>query len=577
MIDAVTIQEKYGGRTPPPVPLPDRQWPSRTMTKCPQFLSHDLRDGNQALPVPMTFDQKVVIFKQLVSMGFREIELGFVGASKTDHDFVRYVVETPGLVPDDVCIQVCSPCRKEALLETVKLLHGAKKANIFTYIGCSNYLREIVLGMTEDEWIERARSCAAYVRSLVKDNGPYAEGTEWAFSFGFEDFSNAQVESVVRCAEAVKSAWKPTVDDKMVLGVAASVEVSPPNVFADRVEYLLKRISDRETYRFGVHPHNDRGCARGGNVDIIVVAANAMTLGLDPGVDLSRLDEVAKIYADITGIPVHPRTPYAGAFYFRAFSGFHQDAVSKGLKVRKSAAPGESWKVPYLPLDPADVGRDIGECVVGITSQSGKSGTAWVLRQNLGICHIPCELLRVFQKIVQQLAEQAEEECKSISAHDVCQAFCDLYHVKKLGENAEPAFLMATGGSETLKLDDILSSLDTNDLTETHAVLAPLLNLPKQTEISVQYESLDESATQALQGSTVAYAKLTAFDTVTGWGVGVGGGEAEASIRAVLSACIVTGHLQLCEREAKASTMSGRHIDHRPLPSGRKLQAVETI
>ncbi|GJC89913.1 isopropyl malate synthase gloH [Colletotrichum liriopes] len=534
-------------------------------------------------------------------MGFKEIELAFVGASKTDHDFVRYVVETPSLVPDDVCIQVCSPCRKEALLETVKVLHGAKKANIFTYIGCSNYLREVVLGMTEDEWIERARSCAAYVRSLVKDTGLYADGTEWTFSFGFEDFSNAEVESVVRCAEAVKSAWKPTVDDKMVLGVAASVEVSPPNVFADRVEYLLKQISDRETYRFGVHPHNDRGCAvaaaemaclagadrvdgclfghgeRGGNVDIIVVAANAMTLGFDPGVDLSRLDEVAKIYADITGIPVHPRTPYAGAFYFRAFSGFHQDAVSKGLKVRKLAAKGESWKVPYLPLDPADVGRDIGECVVGITSQSGKSGTAWVLRQNLGICHIPCELLRVFQNVVQQLAEQAEEECKSISAHDVCQAFCDLYHVKKLGKNAEPTFLMATGGSEILKLDGILSTLDTNDLAETHAVLAPLLNLPKQTEISVQYESLDGSATKALQGSTVAYAKLTAFDTVTGWGVGVGGREAEASIRAVLSACIVTGHLQLCEREAKASTMSGRHINHRPLPSRRKLQAVETI
>ncbi|KAK6216872.1 2-isopropylmalate synthase [Colletotrichum tabaci] len=605
MIDATTIRNKYGGRVPPPVPLANREWPSKEMTKCPEFLSHDLRDGNQASPIPMTFNQKVIIFKSLVSLGFKEIELGYTGASKSDNDFVRHVVETPGLVPDDVCIQVCSPCREDALLQTVKSLHGAKKANVFTYIGCSDSLREVVLRMTEDEWVERARSCAAYVRSLVKDGGPYAEGTEWSFSFGFEDFSNARVEAVIRCAEAVKAAWKPTVDDKMVLGVAASVEVSPPNVFADRVEYLLKNLSGRETFRFGVHPHNDRGCAvaaaelaclagadrvdgcafghgeRGGNVDMIIVAANAMTMGLDPGLDLSRLDEVATTYTEVTNMPVPPRTPYSGSFYFRAFSGLHQDAISKGLRARQSASADAPWQVPYLPLDPSDLGRDMRDCVVGITSQSGKAGTAWVLSQMLGLRNIPVDLLRLFQGVVQQLAERAEEERKSISNHDVCQAFCNVFHIGTMGQAPLPALLAGTNNSGIFSLDDILSALDKDDPAETHAALARVLNLPDQVEISVQCETLDGSPSEVLPGSTVAYAKLTTADTVTDWGVGVGDGETDASIRAVVSAFVVAGYLRLREsstQQQAANALSGGPTDHRPaLSRPFEFRAVETI
>ncbi|KAL0941580.1 2-isopropylmalate synthase [Colletotrichum truncatum] len=602
MLDALTIRDKYGGRLPPAVPLKDRQWPGRSMTKCPQFLSHDLRDGNQASPIPMTFNQKVVMFKQIVSMGFKEIELAYTGASQADHDFVRYVIETPSLVPDDVCVQVCAPCRKDALLQAVKSLHGAKKANVFTYIGCSDYLREVVLRMTEDEWVERARSCAAYVRSLVKDGGPYAEGTEWTFSFGFEDFSNARVEPVVRCAEAVKSAWKPTVDDKMVLGVAASVEISPPNIFADRVEYLLKQLTNRETFRFGVHPHNDRGCAvaaaelaclagadrvdgclfghgeRGGNVDMIIVAANAMTMGLDPGLDMNRLDEVAKTFADITGIPVHPRTPYSGDFYFRAFSGLHQDAILKGLRARKNAAANEVWRVPYLPLDPSDLNRDMQDCVVGITSQSGKSGIAWILGQYFGLNQIPVEVLRSFQSVVQKLTERAEEERHSISNYDICQAFCKVYHIEMPGQNVQPAFLVGTNSSEVLRLDDILSNCNTSDTAETCAVLASVLKLPKQIEISVQHENLDESPNQLLPGSVGAYAKLTDANGAVEWGVGIGGGKTEALIRAVISAAIAHGHLRLWEPEARESKMSGRHIGHLPAaPRLHGMKAVETI
>ncbi|PBP23441.1 2-isopropylmalate synthase [Diplocarpon rosae] len=462
-INAAAVKHKYGGRTQPRIHIPDRQWPSRQMTECPDFLAVDLRDGNQALPKAMTLEQKLVIFAELVRLGFKEIELAFAGSSSTDFNFVRHVVDSQ-LAPDDVCIQVVSPCRKDAILNAVQSLAGAKKANIFLYIGCSDRLRETVLGLDEEEWLTRAVSCSAYARSLVRDGGPYASETQWSLSFAFEDFSNARIEPVARCIDAVRDVWRPTVDDRMVFCVAASVEVSTPNVFADRVEALLRQVGGRETFRFAVHPHNDRGCAvaaaelaclagadrvdgclfghgeRAGNVDLAVVAGNAMASGLYPGLDLTRLDQVARLYADITGIPVHPRTPYAGEFYFRAFSGLHQDSITKGLAARNAAATmarrsslstGDgakaqsshwpSWEILYLPVDPGDLGREMHDCVFGITSQSGKSGTAWVLKHGLGLDHVPENLLRQFSASVKELAEKVEQLGEEVDRTDPLQ------------------------------------------------------------------------------------------------------------------------------------------------------------
>ncbi|PVH95117.1 aldolase, partial [Periconia macrospinosa] len=431
----------------------DRKWPSKTITKAPAYMAVDLRDGNQSLPNPMTFSQRVELFKLLVKVGFKEIEVAFPCSCKTDYDFVRYLVETPGLVPDDVTLQVITPCREDAIKTAVESLRGAKKGIVMTYMASSDNLRETMLRLSEDEWIARAQTVTAYARSIIAED---ASETQWTYNFGFEDFANARPEAVLRCAKVVIDEWDPSPERPMILGVASSVEISTPNIFADQIEYFLRNVPRRTDFRLTVHTHNDRGGAvataelaclagadrlegcmfgngeRAGNMDTVVFALNLLTSGIDPGLDFSSLDAVRKVYEGITKLPVHPRTPYSGDFYFRAFSGAHQDAITKGLKIRGAGSAGDmqglpawpAWRVPYLPFDPADVGRSL-DCVVGINSQSGKGGIAWILANSVGL-DVPVDLVRSFSKVVKEKSDSAN---RSIAVQELCLDFFTTYHV----------------------------------------------------------------------------------------------------------------------------------------------------
>ncbi|KAL8366916.1 hypothetical protein RB595_003230 [Gaeumannomyces hyphopodioides] len=417
----------------PPVHLPDRQWPSKTVDKAPRWLSTDLRDGNQSLVDPMSGDEKWTYFKMLCELGYKEIEVSFPSASQTDFDFTRRLIETPGTVPDDVWLQVLSPCREDLIRRTIESVKGAKKAIIHVYLATSECFRRIVFGFTEEESVELATRCARLVRSLTKDD-PAQKDTEWAFEFSPETFSDTGLDFAVKICEAVKAAWEPTAENPIIFNLPATVEMSTPNVYADQIEYFCRNISEREKVSVSLHPHNDRGCAvaaaelaqmagadrvegclfgngeRTGNVDLVTLALNLYTQGIHPNVDFSDLNRVIGVVEVCNKIPVHPRAPYGGSLVVCAFSGSHQDAIKKGFQLREQtgAQYNDYWQVPYLPLDPKDIGRDY-HAVIRVNSQSGKGGTAWIIQQHLHL-DLPRGLQVQFSKVVQKMADELGRE-----------------------------------------------------------------------------------------------------------------------------------------------------------------------
>ncbi|KAL1883388.1 hypothetical protein VTK73DRAFT_8955 [Phialemonium thermophilum] len=417
----------------PPLNLPDRQWPSKTIVKAPRWLSTDLRDGNQSLVDPMNGDEKWTYFKMLCELGYKEIEVSFPSASQTDFDFTRRLIETTGAVPDDVWLQVLSPCREDLIRRTVQAVKGAKKAIVHIYLATSECFRRIVFGFTEDESVELASRCTKLVRSLTKDD-PSQAGTEWAFEFSPETFSDTSPEFIIRICEAVKAAWEPSVENPIIFNLPATVEMSTPNVYADQIEYFCRNISEREKICVSLHPHNDRGCAvaaaelaqmagadrvegclfgngeRTGNVDLVTLALNLYTQGISPNVDFSDLNRVIGTVEVCNKIPVHPRAPYGGSLVVCAFSGSHQDAIKKGfqLRTKEEKAYDDYWQVPYLPLDPKDIGRDY-QAVIRVNSQSGKGGAAWIIQQYLHL-DLPRGLQVAFSKVVQDMADKRGRE-----------------------------------------------------------------------------------------------------------------------------------------------------------------------
>ncbi|KAF7198616.1 Isopropyl malate synthase AMT7, partial [Pseudocercospora fuligena] len=446
---------KYRSRAPT-FRYRDRTWPDTYMSTSPVLFSTDLRDGNQALPHPFVSMpyHKLRLFKLLVSIGFKEIEVGYPCANQEEFDFIRYIIETPGIVPNDVLIQVITPCREDAISRAVESLHGAKQAILLTYLPSSDNYRDTILQISEDEWIDRAQQITKFARSVTKDStaDDIARKTHWTFGFGYEDFPNARMDAVARCAETVLSAWGATKDDQPIVCIASSVECASPNVFADQVEYLARRLSGGcKNFRLSVHTHNDRGGAissaelaclggadrvegclfgngeRAGNLDLVTFALNMLTQGLDPGVDFSDLDNTRALYEDLTKLKVSPRAPYAGTYYLRAFSGAHQDAIWKGIQRRNKtiqeqgqpwSAGSVPWNVPYLPIDPADIGRSLDD-VVGINSQSGKRGVAWVIRATLGK-EVPNDALVELSNAVKARSIELGRE---LSADEVCRIF----------------------------------------------------------------------------------------------------------------------------------------------------------
>lgn len=386
----------------------------------------------------------------LVDLGYKEIEVSFPSASQTDFDFTRRLIETPGVVPDDVAIQVLSPCREDFIRRTVDSLKGAKKAILHIYLATSECFRRIIFGFSEEESIDLAVKCAKYARSITKDD-PSQAGTEWSFEFSPETFSDTSPEFAIKICEAVKAAWEPTVENPIIFNLPATVEMSTPNVYADQIEFFCTGITEREKVCVSLHPHNDRGCAvaaaelaqmagadrvegclfgngeRTGNVDLVTLALNLYTQGINPKVDFSDMGRVIDTVELCNKIPIHPRAPYGGSLVVCAFSGSHQDAIKKGFNMRKQNGGDEGghWEVPYLPLDPQDIGRTY-EAVIRVNSQSGKGGAAWIILRKLEL-DLPRGLQVAFSKVVQRRADQLGRELLS---DEITNLFEETYFLK---------------------------------------------------------------------------------------------------------------------------------------------------
>jgi len=420
----------------PPIALPDRQWPSRTITTAPIWCSVDLRDGNQALPIPMGIKEKLEMFKLLVAIGFKEIEVGFPSSSQIEFDFVRLLIEEKR-IPDDVTIQVLVQARDELITRTFESLHGAKKAIVHLYNSTSPLQRRVVFGLEKPDIVNIATRGA----QLVKGTGTHAAWHTDHHAVFPRKLSSTEVDFALEICEAVVDVWRPTPENKIILNLPVTVEVATPNVHADQIEWFCRHLRNRETAIISLHTHNDRGTGvactelgllagadrvegtlfgngeRTGNVDIVTVALNMYTQGVDPGLDFSDIGAIQAVTEQCTRLEVPIRHPYAGELVFTAFSGSHQDAINKGMTVQ-DAAPAALWQVPYLPINPKDIGRSY-EAIIRINSQSGKGGVAYVMETEFGY-QLPKAMHVELGQIIKNLADECGEE---LAGTQIFQAF----------------------------------------------------------------------------------------------------------------------------------------------------------
>jgi len=429
----------------PPVAKTDRRWPDKVIAHAPDWCSVDLRDGNQALIEPMSPSQKLSMFQLLVDVGFKEIEVGFPAASQPDFDFVRQLIEQD-LVPDDVTIQVLTQAREPLIARSFEALQGARSAIMHLYNSTSTVQREQVFKMSREE----IRGISIQGAIWVRDYAAAQAETAWQFQYSPESFTNTEMDYAVEICDAVIDVWQPTPGNKTIINLPATVEVATPNVYADQIETICDQISRRDCVRISLHTHNDRGCGiaaaelgvmagadriegtllgngeRTGNMDIVTMAMNLYSQGIDPELDFSDMDRIINVVETCTQLTVHPRHPYAGELVFAAFSDSHQDAINKCLLIderqRELEGPDTHWKVAYLPIDPRDVGRTYQE-VIRINSQSGKGGVAYVMEQDYGL-QLPRWLQVDFSPHVQQFAEQSESE---VSTEQIRQIFQETY------------------------------------------------------------------------------------------------------------------------------------------------------
>ena len=410
----------------PAIDLPDRQWPSRVISAAPLWCSVDLRDGNQALVEPMDPPRKREFFHTLVNMGFKEIEVGFPSASQADFDFVRALIEEH-LVPDDVTIQVLTQAREHLIERTFESLRGARNAIVHLYNSTSTLQRRVVFNLDRDGITRIAVDGAECVKALI----PSLAGTDVRLQYSPESFTGTELDFAREVCEAVMDVWQPTPQNKVILNLPATVEMATPNVYADQIEWFHRNIRDRDSIVLSLHPHNDRGTGvaaaelgymagadriegtlfgngeRTGNVDLITLALNLFTQGIDPGLDVSDIDELMRVAEHCNQLPIHPRHPYAGELVHTAFSGSHQDAINKGMAANAKSNTG-LWEVPYLPIDPHDIGRSY-EAVVRVNSQSGKGGIAYILESDYHI-RLPKGAQAELSQVVQRVADSTGKE-----------------------------------------------------------------------------------------------------------------------------------------------------------------------
>ncbi|HXE47478.1 MAG TPA: 2-isopropylmalate synthase [Ramlibacter sp.] len=426
-----------------PVRLTDRTWPDAVLTRPPVWCSVDLRDGNQALIEPMDVARKLRMFETLVDIGFKEIEVGFPSASQTEFDFIRKLIDE-SLIPDDVTIQVLTQAREPLIRRTFEALQGARRVIVHLYNATSPVMREVVLGLDEDGIVELATSQARLFMELAAQQ----PDTDWIFQYSPEMFSGTELAFSKRVVDAVTEVWQPTPEHKCIINVPSTVEHSTPNIFADMVEWMHRHLARRDALVISIHPHNDRGTGtaagelalmagadrlegclfgngeRTGNIDIVTVALNLYSQGVAPGLDFSDIDEIRRTVEHCTQLPVHPRHPYAGDLVYTSFSGSHQDAIKKAFAARKE---GDVWDMPYLPLDPKDLGRSY-EAVIRVNSQSGKGGISYLLESEYGL-ELPRRLQIEFSQVVQTVTDASGKE---LTAQDLFELFEREYGIRSI-------------------------------------------------------------------------------------------------------------------------------------------------
>lgn len=532
----------------PPIPLSDRTWPNQVISAPPIWMSTDLRDGNQALIEPMDAARKLRFFKLLVKIGLKEIEVGFPSGSQTDFDFVRKLIEEKH-IPDDVTIIVLTQSREDLIRRTVDSLKDAKQAIVHLYNPIAPAWRRIVFDKSRDEVKEIAVSGTRLIKELT-DTRPE---TQWRYEYSPETFSMAELDFSKEVCDAVVDAWQATPARKVILNLPTTVECSTPNVFADQIEWMHRNLARRDAAIISVHPHNDRGTGvaaaelavmagadrvegclfgngeRTGNVDLVTLALNLYTQGVNPGLDFSDIDEVRQCVEDCNQIPVHPRHPYVGDLVFTAFSGSHQDAIKKGFAAQKADA---IWEIPYLPIDPADLGRSY-DAVIRVNSQSGKGGMAYLLEQEYGLA-MPRRLQIEFSRAIQKAADATGKEIAASDIYDIFkQEYLDkqtpyVYRGHRMSEDSSQA--------QPVKIDiDIVR--DGQVHTSSGQGNGPIDAFVNALGLDIKLMDFHEHAISAgADAQAASYIELRLNDAPTGFGVGIDANTLTASFKAILSA-----------------------------------------
>ncbi|MEE4280069.1 MAG: 2-isopropylmalate synthase [Halieaceae bacterium] len=532
-----------------PIPMTARRWPDRQLRRAPQWCSVDLRDGNQALIEPMTQAQKSRMWDLLVKLGFKEIEVGFPSASSHDFAFVRDLIENDR-IPADVTIQVLTQAREDLIARSFEALDGAPRAIVHVYNSTSTVQREQVFGLDRDG----IRAIAENGARLVRAYAARYPATDWTFQYSPESFTGTELDFAVEVCDAVTAIWQPTPDRKAIINLPATVEMSTPNIYADQIEWFCDRVARRDSIIVSLHTHNDRGCAvaaaelgvmagadrvegtllgngeRTGNMDIVTMAMNLYSQGIDPELDISAMDEIIEISKACTSLPVHPRHPYAGELVFTAFSGSHQDAIKKCLARRGDDS--EVWEVAYLPIDPADIGRSYQE-VIRINSQSGKGGVAYVLQADHGF-DLPRWLQIDFSPTVQAYAEETESEVSSEAIH---RLFTETYLPERPRWELDDYQLSRADGVDRLQLS-LREGAGTQQLSGSgNGVVAAFVNALEhfigRQIVLVEYN--EHALSQSAHAEAVCYIQLN-IDGERSCGVGLSSDIVQASLRAILGA-----------------------------------------
>lgn len=534
----------------PPVPLADRQWPGRVFTSAPIWCSVDLRDGNQALAVPMNVSQKLEMFQTLVKIGFKEIEVGFPSASNTEFTFNRRLIEE-NRVPQDVWLQCLVQAREDLIERTVESLIGAKKAIIHLYNSTSPAQRRVVFGKSKEEIIQVAVRGATWIKERL---GRLA-GAEVMLQYSPESFSGTEVEFAREISEAVIDVWQPTPERKMILNLPDTVEVAMPNVYADQIEWMCRNIKKRDSIIVSLHTHNDRctGVAatelgllagaervegtlfgngeRTGNLDIVTVALNLYMHGIDPGLDFSNLNSIVDVYERCTGMTVPARQPYAGELVFTAFSGSHQDAIRKGLNEWKQQAQSH-WDVPYLTIDPADIGREYRE-VIRVNSQSGKGGVAYLLESEFGI-ELPKDMQREFGPIANDEVDRLGRE---VSGTELKQMFWREYVERDSPWQLKSFSTESQNGVVKCRATVTNAGKPVEISGQGNGPLAALVHGLGTAGTRFEISSYSEHAlASGEEAAAIAYIQIKTTDGRSRWGAGVDTNIELASVRAVISA-----------------------------------------